>query len=181
MKVTELFEATDKTIVFANNNQVILYECELSGQISDGHWENASPRDHWKDMTGAHVTFSPDPAKQGVYGFYPRRKYGFASPQLLEVVGNRMLFYVKFYNTYKSIGLDHHHTVDMLEDNLTSLMGHDDGYFEKKAQELMHLLNLGSKEELKMVVDKVNQFPYSMLDMRKDLREMSKIVTQVKQ
>ena len=35
-------------IGFANQAQVILYMCELCGQISDGHWENSKPYDHWK-------------------------------------------------------------------------------------------------------------------------------------
>jgi hypothetical protein len=36
------------TIGFKNRNQVILFEQELKGQISDGMWENSRPYNHWK-------------------------------------------------------------------------------------------------------------------------------------
>lgn len=183
MKIYELIETTElaKNIVFANHNQVILYECELSGQISDGHWENASPRDHWKNMTSAQISFSSDPMKQGVFGFHTKRKYHFAAPLLLDAVGDRMLFYVKFYNTYKDVSLDLHDTIDLLsKDYITSLTSSSDSYYEKKVREIMNILHLRSKEELNTVAAKVENFKYSMQDLKKDLKQMSTIVNKGK-
>ena len=36
------------TIVFPNHSCVALWTHEVTGQISDGHWENSGPRDHFR-------------------------------------------------------------------------------------------------------------------------------------
>jgi hypothetical protein len=35
------------TLVLRTVSQAVLFTHELCGQLSDGHWENASPREHW--------------------------------------------------------------------------------------------------------------------------------------
>lgn len=35
-------------IYFTTVSAAFIYDYELSGQISDGHWENSRPYDHWK-------------------------------------------------------------------------------------------------------------------------------------
>ena len=35
------------TFTFSTVSAAALWNCEVSGQISDGTWENASPKDHW--------------------------------------------------------------------------------------------------------------------------------------
>ena len=67
--------------------QVALWKYELSGQVSDGHWENSRPLDHYKKPCGAQVV--QDPIQQGI-NFYCRR-YNFTSKKLLDVVGVRMI------------------------------------------------------------------------------------------
>lgn len=37
-----------RTITFQNKVQLALFKCELSGQISDGYWENSVPHNHWR-------------------------------------------------------------------------------------------------------------------------------------
>lgn len=87
-------EDTNYKIVFRNNNQKILYEQELSGQISDGKWENSRPFNHWNIMTSAKIEVGSNVGTN----FRPRRKYNFADKSLLEAVAYRMLFHVKAYN-----------------------------------------------------------------------------------
>lgn len=77
---------------FRNPVQQALFECELMGQISDGMWENAKPYDHWKKWGECDVDCSPN-KPLGRTGFWPRKdNYNFASPELLDVIGERMVW-----------------------------------------------------------------------------------------
>jgi hypothetical protein len=84
-----------KEIRFSNRNQVVLYECEIKGQLSDGFWENAEPLDHWENMCEAVVKEATGNEKLGCLGFRPAIEYDFADPDLIEVVGDRMIESVK--------------------------------------------------------------------------------------
>jgi hypothetical protein len=76
-------------LAVANEAQRILFDDELSGQISDGAWENASPFDHWKPWCDAVVIVDPENAGRT---FYARKdNYDFARRDLLDVVGERMV------------------------------------------------------------------------------------------
>lgn len=78
------------TIAFHNQAQAILFEYELKGQISDGHWEN-SPGNHWQEPCRAKVIVDKmNPGKD----FHSRRAYNFTDKELLDVVGKRMRSYV---------------------------------------------------------------------------------------
>jgi hypothetical protein len=81
------------TLNVENHAQKVLFEKELKGQLSDGHWENAGPFEHWKDWCVAEVRV--DPTNAGI-DFHPRRqRYNFANGELLEAVGARMLSCVR--------------------------------------------------------------------------------------
>ena len=78
------------TINFRNNVQAVLFQVELSGQISDGMWENARPYDHWQPWCGAEVRVNP--SNMGI-NFYPRKNnYNFTSKELLDCIGERMVW-----------------------------------------------------------------------------------------
>ena len=78
------------TLTLKNLSQVNLFIVEISGQLSDGAWENARPSDHWKAWNDVDVVIG---SPIGYSGIYPRRtKYALAS-QLLPYVGARMLVY----------------------------------------------------------------------------------------
>lgn len=79
-----------RTIKFRNKVQVALFMKELRGQISDGLWENSKPVDHWKVPCSAKVSVATDQKELGP-SFMPARAYNFASSELLEYVGDRML------------------------------------------------------------------------------------------
>lgn len=72
-----------------NLAQKVLWEQELSGQISDGHWENATPNDHWQPWCNAKVVV--DPERPGRNFWARRESYNFSDKRLLDVVGERML------------------------------------------------------------------------------------------
>ena len=80
-----------KKLVFANQQQVILWNKEMRGQVSDGMWENSTPHGHWVEITNVNATADSNPDKQGCFGFTPQRRYNFANTQLLDIVGGRAL------------------------------------------------------------------------------------------
>ena len=87
------------TIKFANKRQVALYECEIKGQLSDGHWENAEPSDHWKRMCSAVVTVATGKQKTGC-NFIPDIQYCFEDEDLVSIVGDRMMEWVKITTAF---------------------------------------------------------------------------------
>lgn len=108
-----------KTITVRNIAQKVLFECELQGQISDGHWENATPHSHWQDISSAIAIVDPENAGK-IEGFYLKRKYNFANADLLSVVGDRMILAVKVVMAHPEMVLDmsdHHHWEDKYADS----------------------------------------------------------------
>lgn len=77
-----------KTIRVRTQAQKWLLEDELKGQISDGHWENAS-NNPWEDWTGATVIV--DPQNPGRNFFTSKDNYQLNSRELLDAVGDRMV------------------------------------------------------------------------------------------
>jgi hypothetical protein len=78
------------TLTVKNLSQANLYTAEISGQLSDGAWENARPMDHWQVWSDINVQIG---SPIGYSSIYPRRtKYALAN-QLLPYVGARMLVY----------------------------------------------------------------------------------------
>lgn len=69
-----------------------LWEHEITGQLSDGMWENAAPHDHW--MFWCRLTLQFDPSKLAsvvTENRYQCRKTGYNIAALYEHVGARMV------------------------------------------------------------------------------------------
>ena len=81
-------------IIFRTAVQAALFNEELASQISDGHWENSRPNNHWRQISLAKGVVVPG-AALGPAGFYPRRKYNFNDGLLVECVGDRLLGYAR--------------------------------------------------------------------------------------
>ncbi len=78
-----------KQIRFENKVQAALFQFKLLGQISDGYWENSRPYDHYKAFSKVEIVV--DPANPGMTNIWPKRSYNFAAPDLVDVVGSRMV------------------------------------------------------------------------------------------
>ena len=74
-------------IVVKNLAQVVLYECEIKGQLSDGNWENSSPWQHYKPWCNAKAEVG-EPI--GVNFYSNKNNYGLHT--LIQYVGERMQF-----------------------------------------------------------------------------------------
>lgn len=89
------YRAPGGILFVANLAQKVLFDCEISGQLSDGHWENSKPHDHWMPWCDAKVEIAADKRAVG-RTFWPRRdKYALTSPDLLSVVQGRMIGVVR--------------------------------------------------------------------------------------
>jgi len=177
---TKPVNAGDKVIYFKNKAQAILYTTEMTGQISDGHWENATPSNHYKDMTAAEIRI--DPTRPGTKNFVPKRYYGFSSTNLLEAVGDRMLAKVKMSMAFPQISsndLDDFGDDFESKTSIQSLINYaekGEKYWVERLDKVKKSLGVSTNEELIAAQEKLDTVKYSMEDMKRDLRDMSGIV-----
>jgi hypothetical protein len=81
------------TLNVRNIAQKMLFDGELSGQISDGMWENSGPHGHWIPWCNAEIVV--DPTNIG-RDFYARKdNYNLNGKLLMEYVGDRMVEHVQ--------------------------------------------------------------------------------------
>lgn len=172
------YGSTNKLNV-ANLPQKIIFCCEMVGQISDGKWENARPFDHWRPICqiGNWNTVGIDPLNTGfTFRFIGKTNYNFADPVLLRIVGPRMILKIKLALMYPEIVLpllerDHWlipSSAAVLEGMLTS----NDAYYISQASKLR---NYGVTMEMLMNASN-NEDLYTMKDLRRDCRELMRIV-----
>jgi len=171
--------------------QKIIFLCEMQGQISDGFWENATPYNHYKqwcsikwDEVVVDIVRCSDCAylhpclrDEGISSNdeacdefapalpYGKSNYNFANRDLLEVVGERLLFKLNLYKKYGKVveaALRSHAIPDSLAD-FNSWKRSTDTYFIKR---LGMLEAAGVTEEM---LKEVTENPeYTMKDLRKD-------------
>lgn len=60
------------TLYLTNMSQACLFEMEVSGQISDGKWENSRPYNHWEWICNVDMKLSDE---NSYYGQYRTKKY----------------------------------------------------------------------------------------------------------
>ena len=98
----------DKHFGVRNVAQVVLYECEMKGQMSDGFWENSLPNNHWRQPCEADAFVGSE--EELGRNFFIMRMYNFANPELLEWCGDRMLFWVRCIMAHPELirDLDNH-------------------------------------------------------------------------
>lgn len=115
----------------ANLEQKILFLHELRGQLSDGFWENAKPRNHWVPWSSLdwNTIQIPTDGKVGVSGdlrHADRNNYNFTSEELYKYVGKRMRMLVAIYRcTFQpdaeKIGIDYKNILEHREVILDAL------------------------------------------------------------
>lgn len=159
---------TNYKIGFKNRRQVILFERELKGQISDGHWENSTPRNHWVIPCQAQAFVAKDDTEIGRN--FQSRKYNFTNKLLVEVVGSRMISLVK-----QSIAFPNIPPEDLINEisNLKNWISYTDDYWINKKNKLIQTFGATDFnnliELLETTLAKIN---YSEKDLLADLREM---------
>jgi hypothetical protein len=168
------------TVGFMNQAQVALYEAEIKGQISDGNWENSNPHNHWEIPCKAKAFVATCPEELGT-NWIPVRYYDFANAELLEVVANRMIGYVKFYTLYPEIDSDfvNHHSLEYMcsPRSLTTVIdrAERDSYYNDKLTLFKTLFGVSTVVGLMTIAEQVADVPYTMIDLKRDLGQMKKI------
>jgi len=74
------------TFTVASLSQKNLFSAEITGQLSDGAWENTKPYDHWTPWAGSEVKVGSRIGRD-----FPVKKDGYNLGSLLDYVGDRML------------------------------------------------------------------------------------------
>lgn len=171
------YREPEKLFVVENVAQKVLMLSELLGQISDGYWENSRPSDHYLAWSNVEIMTAEEAGRApGVYDFYTWRKYNFAAKSLLDIVGDRMLFKAKFailcpdiYFALVAIGYGMD-SVDALRKAAHYALYDNTGYSQ---EQIAKLEAAGVTQEILDEVDASDC--YTMADMRKDLRALSKL------
>jgi len=154
-------------ITLANSNQVVLFTRELCGQLSDGYWENSSPREHWRAPCRASVVVGDTPN----VNFIPHRAYNFNAKKLVDVVGERMMQYVRLANKFPELSTAALSVLEYGEwwwlqtpANQKQLDNHTDTLAELKT------IGVTQHTDVQTIVDNVDESSYTMKELRKDLR-----------
>lgn len=164
------------TLNFRTADQKVLFDCELRGQLSDGYWENAAPHDHWRPWCKAETAIDPDNLGRS---FYTRKdNYNFASRDLLDSVGHRMINYVRAARLFSA------EDAKVLVDALFDFDGNFDGmppndrtgdYWDGVRSSVYHICT-AHKILWPDVEGLLAAVPYTMTDLRRDLKAMMVIV-----
>ena len=158
---------TKSTIFFADALQAALFDNELTGQISDGCWENSKPHDHWIRPCKAEVAIDAQNPRVEIVGHeYFKRSYNFANPMLIDVVGDRMKNIVMLAKAGYSKEI-----ISTFDDIYDSMFYDTTPYWMQKRA--LFTQTFGTKEEYDRIV---NTDRISTQALRKMLQEMSKIV-----
>lgn len=156
-------KALQNPTLFVRNLEQAALWLELDGQISDGHWENARPYDHYKVWCNAQVVVAP--AGQPVGRTFPVMKdsYNFTSRELLDVVRLRMLSVVRIA---RACGLE-------VAAALEHAPGCADGRIDwSREWNKSRAVGVTAAQVDAAIADET----YGMSDMLKDLRELKAII-----
>lgn len=152
------------TLTFRTIEQAALFELEIKVQLSDGFWENTRPADHHKIWCKANVTVGTLPGRN--FGAY-RDKYNLTNKDLLEVVGDRMIAYVK---AVRVLGFNHlddvRYCID-IDGNVVeeAQLNGPGAYWEQRREQLANI-------DLVALRAAVAANTYTMKDLKADLKEM---------
>ena len=158
-------------ITVQNREQAALLNLELMGQLSDGYWENSKPSDHWRTPCSAKVVIGEELSVD----FYPSRKYNFANKMLLDCVGDRMMTYCRVVRKFPTLSMD---AIDIFncgewwwKQKVT-----DNKKYAKIVNKILAELKavgINSYDEMKAVVDNLDDSVYTMKELRKDLKAIN--------
>lgn len=156
-----------------NVEQKIIFLAEMQGQLSDGYWENSKPYDHWHPwayLNWDRVVVVPDDiGLTGRLKYAQKRNYRFNNKELLEIVGERIIFKI---NAHRFLGekfeellkIDHW----LLPDD-GKVPTHPGEFWDKRREQLARL---GLTDEV--MADIKKHGTYTMKDLRRDCTALSK-------
>jgi len=171
-----------KTLAFRNDVQAALWEEELTGQISDGKWENARPLNHWEVWCDADVIVDPDGVGRNFH--VTKCNYDLNSMDLLDCVGDRMLALARLVRRYglaDGVLFYELYSWDGTIRDLSPDRYPGERYDRIRENIVTRLKALGiSADDLELVVKDVretpSQKPFGLKELRAELKDMKKII-----
>lgn len=161
-----------RTIRFQTKEQQLLWDLEITGQLSDGMWENATPHDHWKPWCDAESAVAGPGEKVG-RNFYVRKAgYALTSRALLDIIGGRMIGYIRIYRALgEAAARALHHRVDCDGTLSTLYLKYpNDAYWQKEKQVIED--NGGADVIAKALADKTYDMDLLLVDLSAIKRAM---------
>lgn len=162
------------TITFRNDAQAVLWEHEITGQLSDGHWENSRPHDHWMCWCDAEVKVSSESTQLGRDFTARREKYNLASSELLEIVGKRMINYVRLSKHFGPTNVSLLTSTLDIDGNFRGAPTYKGEHYDKIREELKSF----DLEEVRRVIEDESLF--SWIDLIRELNDMKRIMRTIK-
>ena len=158
-------------ISFENVEQKFLYDQELSGQISDGYWENSRPYNHYVKMISAQTIVEPEAIG---CNFRPARFYNFNNNDLFEVVGDRMVFFIKIIRAFPQVsGIEDNVNIEDYEwISKMRELAYNEKYWADKINKLESIFGCKLEDAWK----KANEVEVSTKEVRSMLKRMSAII-----
>lgn len=162
---------------------IAVWEWEITGQLSDGAWENARPHDHWEYWSHLYPKLGrPENASLE----YPRKtSYRLNDPELLSIVGDRMANFGRFGKAIQMNVKEADYlgsSVDSIIEDLPREKPED--WKDYKKQEINKYPHRdkdyywkGLTEE---VIEEYYNTTYLMKDLRKDLKLMKEAMKNVR-
>ena len=83
----------ENTIYFPTASACCIYDWELTGQFSDGAWENTKPNDHWKAWCNFNIKIGNPRRTRPIGTRIMKDNYGINTKWLLDIIGDRMRIY----------------------------------------------------------------------------------------
>ncbi len=181
-----------KAIIKVNkSSQKVLLDTELLGQFSDGFWEN-SRNQSWKYLGNVEIT----DGETGVYfdKYIPIQYKGYSvnNAELLLYVGDRMLSKARVANALnisvinsgmetilETMSITHkvENNIEIVVDDIDNIiikLLSQDKFWQDRAKNAIDGINLiGGTQRF---VEALNDTTYNIKTMRKDLREITKIL-----
>jgi hypothetical protein len=157
------------TLNFRTEDQKVLFDHEIRGQLSDGYWENTRPHRHHSVWCRAETRV--DPANIGRDFWAPKCNYNLVNKDLLDVVGNRMIAFVKIARLYGAHRVETlKHLID-LDGNFAGLPTYNGSHYDGvRANIAVALAEVD--QTLHEVGHSIATDPYNRRDLLRDLREV---------
>lgn len=162
------------TIAFRTHDQKVLWDHEISGQLSDGYWENATPRGHWEVWCRAETVVDPDNVGRNFRA--ARGNYNLAVKDLLNIVSGRMIVTVQIAQAF---GAEHVDTVRHLFEacgqawvGMPEYKGQYWDDIRSKITALAETLGM----DYTAFADKVAAVNYTERELKRDLKEMMRTI-----
>jgi len=158
-------------IYFRTNEQRHLFINELSGQISDGMWENARPHNHWEVWCDADtfVDANNPRIELEISDRVPKKNYNFPQKALLDIIGDRMINIVKLakFGCNHTITREFNEIYPAMFDTITN--GANPFWIRKMD---LFTENFVTKEHYQEILDCID---YDLKALRKDLKEIKEL------